>query len=333
MLAALRRAGARVTTLSVDRAPIAAGHRALRPDIAIIDTIAAPSAGPLVRALRANGARVATLALMSRGAVPLARASDRVIAVSHALAHELRAAGIPRARIVVIEPGTKRPTGRRATASGGPRSGVGLVRVLCVANWTPAKGIHTLLAAARRVPEIRLDVVGAPVDTAYAQRVRREVAGQQLAGRVRVHGVVTGARLETLYRAAAIFALPSTLESYGMALGDALAHGLPAIACDIPATREVTRGAALLVPPRSVMALATALRSLATGERERDRLSRRASARARALPTWERAEGQLTREVLGSVPRTPRVARRTSSDAPRGLRLGTGAGSRSSRSR
>ena len=298
MLAALRRSGVRLTTLPMDRPPPAATLRALRPDVAIVDTIAAPTAMPIIRALRASGARIVTLALMRQGAAQLARDSDRVIAVSEALARELRAAGIPRKRIEVIAPGTSRVSRPHRARVASSRSSVRDVRVLCVANWTRAKGIHTLVAAARRVPEVSLDLVGDETDTAYARAIRAQIAHLGLAGRVRVHGPLTGARLAAMYRAAAIFALPSTLESYGMALSDALARGLPVVACDIPATREVARGAALSVPPRRVRPLAAALRSLATDDRRREALARRARARARTLPTWERSERQLVRALL-----------------------------------
>jgi glycosyltransferase involved in cell wall biosynthesis len=316
MLAALRRRGIGVTTLRTDRRTNGAALRALHADVAMIDTIAAPAAAPLIRTLRANGASIVTLALMSRGAVRLARASDRVIAVGEALAGELRSAGIPRSRLSVIAPGTSRVRQARSARAVDPRPGTRGLRVLCVANWTRAKGIHTLVAAARRVPEISLDLVGAHPDAAYAARVRAEAAKPGLAGRVRVHGPLTGARLERMYRAAAIFALPSTLESYGMAVSEALAHGLPVVACAIASTRAVTGGAGLLVPPRRVGPLAVALRSLARDAGARDRLSERARARAASLPTWDRSERELVRAVLDAVSARGAGARRTRGGRP-----------------
>src|SRR5439155_642543 len=80
-----------------------------------------------------------------------------------------------------------------------------------------------------------------------------------------------GAALERRYRSASAFVLPSVRESYGMALASALAYGLPSIACDIPATREVAGDAALLVAPGRVRPLADALRSLTTDRQLRDR--------------------------------------------------------------
>jgi glycosyltransferase involved in cell wall biosynthesis len=315
MLAALRRAGATVRILSVDRTPSAAAVRGLRAEIVVVDTIAAASATPIVGVLRRNGARIVTLALMSRGAVRLARRSDAAIAVSRTLGSELRAAGIPASRIAVIPPGTSRVTKARARRLGGLRTGRA-VRVLCVANWTRAKGIHTLIAAARRVPEVSLDLVGAHPDARYARRMLAQIAHADLAGRIRVRGALTGARLERLHEAADIFVLPSTLESYGMAVGEALARGLPVIACDIAATREVTRGAAVLVPPGRVRPLTTSLRTIATDARRRDILSARASQRAKTLPSWERTERELARAVLRAVSARGADARRTRAGRP-----------------
>src|SRR4029077_13258155 len=126
--------------------------------------------------------------------------SDRVIGVSHALKDELVVGGIARRRIIVISPG-------RDNIAAGSRTRVA-GRVLCVANWTPGKGIHTLVGAVARVPEISLDLVGDAPDLAYATRVRREIRARGLASRVRVWGSLGRAALARRYAAASIFALP-----------------------------------------------------------------------------------------------------------------------------
>ena len=288
MLAALRRGGAHVTTLSIGPKPSATLLRRLRADVVIVDTIAAPTAGSLIRAARASGARIVTLALMSRGAVRLAHESDRVIAVSRALAGELRDAGIPRSRIAVIPPGIDRarPAARWPSERG-----------LCVANWTRAKGIRTLLAAIERLPDVQLDLVGDTPDPVYARQVRADLQRAPFRARVRVHGVMRGARLQQMYARASFFVLPSTVESYGMAVGDALGAGLPIIACDIPATREVTGGAAVLVPRGRVNALSDAIAHVSSDAVLRGLLARRARERAKRLSTWEQSEKEFVRAV------------------------------------
>src|SRR5439155_5044827 len=180
--------------------------------------------------LRARGSEVVTLALMAQGAMALARRSDRVISCGRALADELGAGGIDRRRIVVISPGRD----RLAAASETKRAG----RTLCVANWTPGKGIHALIAAIARVPDVSLDLVGDAPDPSYAARVRRAIAARGLTSRVRVYGSLGRAALERRYAAASIFALPSIREGYPIVFVEALAHGLPVVGCDIPAVRE-----------------------------------------------------------------------------------------------
>jgi glycosyltransferase involved in cell wall biosynthesis len=226
---------------------------------------------------------------MRQGAIVLARRSDRVIAVSRALADELVAGGIDRRRIVVISPGRD----SLAAASRAKRAG----RVLCVGNWTPGKGIHTLVAAVARVPDVSLDLVGDAPDRKYAAHVRSLIAERGLGSRMRVHGSLGRAALERRYAAASIFALPTIREGYPSVFVEALAHGLPIVGCDIPSVREVTGGAAILVAPGRVAPLADALKSLVTDERARRALARRALNRARKLPMWAESEARFVRAM------------------------------------
>jgi glycosyltransferase involved in cell wall biosynthesis len=325
MVDALARAGLSVRTLRLGDRGAKARLRDTRARLVLVDTIAAAAAPQLSR-LRASGTRVATVALMERGAATLARRSDRVIACSHALAREIRARGIPRSRIVVVPPGVTRPPARRVARPDRSRR----VRALCVANWTKAKGIRTLLAAIEWLPDVSLDLVGDTPDPAYARLIRADLRRAPLRGRVRVHGVKRDAALARLYARADVFALPSITESYGIAVADALAAGLPVIACDIPATREVAGGAAILVPRGRVDPLADAIARVAGDADLRRRMSRRSRERAAKLPTWERSERDFVRAVKAASGAT---ASRTSSGGPRGPRRGTAAGTRSSRAR
>jgi glycosyltransferase involved in cell wall biosynthesis len=292
MLAALQRAGVRVTTVVLRDERDAALLGEFRARLVLVDTIAASLAARYLARLRANGSEVVTLAHMRQGAMALARRSDRVIAVSRALADELVAGGIDRRRIVVISPGRDRVSGAARGKSDGT--------VLCVGNWTPAKGIHTLVAAAARVPGVYLDLVGDMPDAAYAARVRRAIAARGLASRVRVYGSLGKTALERRYAVASIFALPSVREGYPIVFVEALAHGLPVIGCDLPGVREVTGGAAILVAPGRVKPVAAALEMLVTDDRSRRALGRRSLRRARQLPTWSESEARFVRAIATS---------------------------------
>lgn len=291
MLAALRRAGVRVAAVVLRDRRDAVRLRDLRAPLVLVDTIAAPLAAPHLGALRAGGAEVVALVHMRLGALALARRADRVIAVGRTLANELAEGGIDRGRITVISPG-RDPVGVRWLARPGRR-------IVCVANWTPTKGIHALVDAVARLPEVSLDLVGDAPDAAYAAIVRRAIAGRGLEGRVRVHGALGRAAVLRRYRAASVFALPSTREGYPIAYVEALAHGLPVVGYDIPAVREVVGGAGSLVAPGRVAALAAALQRVVTDERWWRLQARRSITRARDLPTWTESEAQLVRAVTG----------------------------------
>jgi len=302
MLRALRGAGIRVETHVVGRErPIPTRARA-----AIIDTIASRAASPHIARMRAAGMRVIALALMEEGAVALARRADAVVALSRSLTRELVEAGVPRTRIAIVSPG--RDGTRHAPRSVTRERDVARdVRVLCVANWTPGKGIHTLLEAIDGVPNVTVDLVGDAPDARYAAIVRKRA--RRLGGRVREYGPLGPPALARRYATASIFALPSVREGYGIAYAEALAHGLPVVACDIPVVREVTDGAAVLVPAGEVRPLAVALRRLATDARARSALARRARERARSLPTWRQMEAQIVRVMRAELRRAATAGR------------------------
>ena len=66
-----------------------------------------------------------------------------------------------------------------------------------------------------------------------------------------------------------------------------MASNCPVVASDIPALREITGGAALLVPPGDVDKLASALRDFVQSPQVRRSLGEQGVARAREF-SWDR---------------------------------------------
>jgi glycosyltransferase involved in cell wall biosynthesis len=260
----------------------------------VIDSIAIAVAAPLVGwAQQTLHARVIALMHMStaaRGTRAVLRAADRVVAVSPDLARTLTRAGVPRSRVTVIEPGSDaiprapRRTAPARSARAAPQAG-GPLRVLCVANWSPTKGVATLVAAVAQVPELRLDLVGDIGAGAYRDSLLALIRSRGLRGRAVVHGALDERALALRYAQADVFALPTEREGYGIVFAEALRHGLPIIAADIEPVRRIVGDAGVFVPPRRVRPLVTALR-LMTDAWLRRRLARSARIRARALPRW-----------------------------------------------
>jgi glycosyltransferase involved in cell wall biosynthesis len=216
---------------------------------------------------------------------PLLRA-DRLVAVSGHGRGMLQSRGVPPRRIHVVPPGFDRlPTNDESHAkSGGP------VRALCVAQWIPRKGILTLVEAwtLHERPGAVLELIGeTDADVEYEMRVREaiEAAPHDC---ILVSGHVDDASLGNAYATADVFVLPSRYEGYGIVYAEALASGLPVIACDVgPVPELVGQEAAVLVQPGDKGTLSSALDLLLGDRALRRRMSEAAARRASSLPRWE----------------------------------------------
>jgi glycosyltransferase involved in cell wall biosynthesis len=85
-----------------------------------------------------------------------------------------------------------------------------------------------------------------------------------------------------LFAAADLFALPAAGEAYGIAVVEALQAGLPVVATDAGAVREIVGDAGVIVPPGDEFAFGEAVRELVASSDRRFELARR--ARSAPLP-------------------------------------------------
>lgn len=223
----------------------------------------------------------------------------QVVVTSPSTARALAAFDVPTGRITVIEPGTD-----RAPQAIGGGAGAGALSLLCVATVTARKG-HTVLLDALAGLQDRawqLHCAGSLArDDATLAAVRAGVARHGLAERVTWHGEVDGPALEALYAQADLFVLPSFHEGYGMALAEALAHGLPIVSCAAGAIADtVPASAGVLVPPGDADALRDALQRLMDDADCRTTLAAGAREAATRLPTWNDAGARFA-AVLEAV--------------------------------
>ncbi|MGE4066460.1 MAG: glycosyltransferase family 4 protein [Vicinamibacterales bacterium] len=290
-----------------------AGARAVLaalPDgaIVIIDGLAM-SAMPDVVEAEASRLRLVALVHLPRSADPTVPPGERA-AVAAAEARALHAAalvvvtgpGTPAllagyelaaGRIAVVEPGTDVPASPPV-----PRpAGAGPVGVLSVATLNGGKGHDILLRGLAALPPgaWTLTCAGSLTrDPATAGRVARLAADLGIGDRVRFAGDLDEQALAAEYAAADLFALATLRETWGMAVAEALAHGLPVVSTRTGAIEAlVGADAGLLVPPGDEAAFAGALARAITQPALRGTMAQAARRRGATLPSWADAAGAM----------------------------------------
>lgn len=208
----------------------------------------------------------------------LARASA-IFTVSEAARDDLvRLAGVRSERVFVTPNGVDRRF-FEARAPEGPRAPY----LLAVGTLEPRKNVAALLEVLRQLRREGRDL---ELVVAGRQPWTQSLPVGDLAPHVRLAGTVPDEELAALYAGAACFVMPSLYEGFGLPLAEAMAAGVPAVASDIPALREVGGETVRYADPRDPQSFAAAIRC-ALDDRQGSQL-RAAAARGRARRfRWE----------------------------------------------
>lgn len=174
--------------------------------------------------------------------------------------------------------------------------------LLFVGTLEPRKNVSTLIKAYARVKD-RLGLpllIGGGKGWLYDEMFDL-VQRLQLEQDVRFLGFVARDDLPLFYAAATAIAYPSLYEGFGFPPLEAMSTGTPVVTSDAASLPEVVGDAALLAPPQSVEALATALVRITGDEALRADLRAKGFVQAQRF-SWERA-AQETMQVLRRVVR------------------------------
>jgi len=157
--------------------------------------------------------------------------------------------------------------------------------ILTVGTVEPRKNqkvlVRALARAGRRLGSYRLVIAGAP---GWGQaELMNEIEESSMGERVVVTGGIGASALACLYSRASIFAFPSAYEGFGIPLTEALGFGIPSIASQDAALREVAGGAAVHLEANDADAWADGLANLAGDPDRREELSREGQNRAAAF--------------------------------------------------
>jgi 2-deoxystreptamine N-acetyl-D-glucosaminyltransferase/2-deoxystreptamine glucosyltransferase len=205
------------------------------------------------------------------------RAARIVICASHALAEDARELGAREIRVIPSGVDVPEHTGEPAEPP----------EVLFVGRLSAEKGILELLQAAD----------GMTLAVAGDGPLRAQVPGAL--GFVRHH------ELAPLYERAAVVAVPSRREGFGVVALEAMASGRPVVASAVGGLLDIVVDGAtgLLVPPGDVPALRAALERLLEDGELRRRLGEAGRERAREHFSWPAVADETVRayeDALGA---------------------------------
>ncbi|SFC73197.1 glycosyltransferase family 4 protein [Tropicimonas isoalkanivorans] len=198
-------------------------------------------------------------------------------------------------RITVIRPGVEPP-------SGPPRPAEPPL-ILSVGILHPRKGHNVLIDALDRIRQLewRAVIVGNAWDPDFAVALERQIDQLDLGGRVRLAGKVPAEELQDLYQTAAIFALATRYEGYGIVFDEALSHGLPIVSCRTGAVPDtVPSSSGMLVPADDPDAFAAALARLLQDRDLRATLAEAALRAGADAPSWA-DQARLAGAVLDTL--------------------------------
>jgi teichuronic acid biosynthesis glycosyltransferase TuaC len=151
---------------------------------------------------------------------------------------------------------------------------------VCVARLSPEKGharlIEAFAAAFAGEPAVRLRLIG---DGPMRSELQRLCAAQDVAGQVEFLGVLASPQVRDELAAADAFVLASDVETFGVAVIEALACGCPVLVTASGGPEHlVNAGNGIVIPPQDPAALREALIRMRHDAGQYDRAAIRAAA-------------------------------------------------------
>ncbi len=230
--------------------------------------------------------------------------ADINLCTSAATIEALRARGVQRLGLWPYGIETDRFSPRWATPEWRLRLSGGhpeRVILLCVGRLAKEKSLERLEPVMRQLEGVSLAIVG-------DGPVRAELEHRFTGTPTTFLGLLSGEELSRAYASADAFLFPSDSETLGMVILEAHAAGLPVIAADTPAARELVDDGidGLRYDSRDPAALARSVRRLA-GDRELRQAMAAAAPGAVGGATWRQATKALRAHYLALTGAGPRL--------------------------
>lgn len=224
--------------------------------------------------------------------------AQKVLTVSQNTRRDLvHGLGVPSERVAVCYPGIA-----IQTTAAPSETGFAPGYILSLGRPDPHKNFAGLIRAYALLPErLRAQhplVLAGPHDPRYSPALETLVQALDLTSEIHFAGPVASAQLPELYRQAAVFALVSLYEGFGLPVLEAMSCGVPVVTSQRGSLPEVAGEAALLVDPEQPEAIAEALERVLAEPDLAAELVRRGQQRAAEF-TWQRSAHCLRRALQG----------------------------------
>jgi glycosyltransferase involved in cell wall biosynthesis len=172
--------------------------------------------------------------------------------------------------------------------------------ILAVSDIYVQKNLKNLLNAIAilrlKKPNIKLKIAGRFVDETYHQELNELISEKGIETNIEFLGGVYEGELVDLYHHCAVFVFPSTVETFGNPLIEAMASGAPIATSNTAAMPEVAGNAALYFDPYDVEDMASCIGRLMDNKDLCGELTQKALARAENY-SWEKTT-ESTLDIL-----------------------------------
>ena len=171
-------------------------------------------------------------------------------------------------------------------------------QLLAVSDIYVQKNFKNLLLAMSELipnnPDIHLKIAGRPIDLEYVQELEAIVRDKKLQDHVTFLGGLDVDELIILYQECGLFVFPSTVETFGNPLVEAMACGAPIASSNAAAMPEVLGDAGLYFNPNEVDDIRKTISKLLMDQDLRHSISQLAEARSHEF-SWEKTEDKTKR--------------------------------------
>lgn len=164
--------------------------------------------------------------------------------------------------------------------------------LMVMSRDTYVKGLRFLLEALaelRKKYDVKLAVVGRTLGDGLTEKLMDKLG---VTAQVRFYDQIETDELVRLYRTAAVVAVPSTYEGFGLPAAEAMACGVPVVSTTAGALPEVVGDAGILIPPADSAALTQALACLLDNPDKRREYSQAGRKRIVENFNWKLAAGR-----------------------------------------